>query len=120
MAAASSGNHGASAAAYAAHAGPRRVVLAPAGAPPAVASVLRSYGAAVLPVPAERRWPTRNSAGRATGWPPGGSGRAHPGGGLPGPGGPGASGRVTGWRRPGPRAAAAARVTPARAPEVVD
>ncbi|MFJ3923428.1 pyridoxal-phosphate dependent enzyme [Streptomyces sp. NPDC090022] len=60
IAVASSGNHGASAAAYAARAGLRCVVLASAGAPPAVASFLQAYGAAVLPVPAESRWPLLN------------------------------------------------------------
>ncbi len=53
---ASSGNHGASAAAYAARAGLRRVVLASAGAPPAVQSFLDAYGAVVLPVPEHERW----------------------------------------------------------------
>ncbi|MGW0393015.1 threonine synthase [Streptomyces sp. NPDC003042] len=60
IAVASSGNHGASAAAYAARAGLRCVVLASAGAPPAVASFLRAYGAAVLPVPEHSRWPLLN------------------------------------------------------------
>ncbi|WP_016906867.1 threonine synthase [Streptomyces xiaopingdaonensis] len=54
---ASSGNHGASAAAFAARSGLRCVVLASAEAPPAVASFLRAYGAVVLPVPVETRWP---------------------------------------------------------------
>ncbi|MDG4858041.1 pyridoxal-phosphate dependent enzyme [Streptomyces sp. T-3] len=54
---ASSGNHGASAAAYAARAGLRCVVLASAELPPAVGSFLTAYGAVVLPVPAEERWP---------------------------------------------------------------
>ncbi|MEU1819734.1 pyridoxal-phosphate dependent enzyme [Streptomyces roseifaciens] len=54
---ASSGNHGASAAAYAARAGLRCVVLASADMPPAVASFLNAYGAVVLPVPAADRWP---------------------------------------------------------------
>ncbi len=54
---ASSGNHGASAAAYAARAGLRCVVLGSAGLPPAVASFLSAYGAVVLPVPAQDRWP---------------------------------------------------------------
>ncbi|MFD6875848.1 MULTISPECIES: pyridoxal-phosphate dependent enzyme [unclassified Streptomyces] len=60
IAVASSGNHGASAAAYAARAGLRCVVLASAGAPPAVVSFLRAYGAVVLPVPAADRWPLLN------------------------------------------------------------
>lgn len=54
---ASSGNHGASAAAYAARAGLRCVVLTSPQAPPAVVSFLHAYGAEVLPVPVEARWP---------------------------------------------------------------
>lgn len=54
---ASSGNHGASAAAYAARAGLPCVVFASAGMPPAVSSFLQAYGAVVLPVPAAARWP---------------------------------------------------------------
>ncbi|CAM5270552.1 hypothetical protein SALBM135S_06579 [Streptomyces alboniger] len=54
---ASSGNHGASAAAYAARAGLRCVVLSSAGTPPAVDAFLRAYGAVVLTVPADARWP---------------------------------------------------------------
>ncbi|MGA4841844.1 threonine synthase [Streptomyces sp. G45] len=54
---ASSGNHGASAAAYAARAGLRCVVLTAAEVPPAVDAFLRAYGATVLRVPAEARWP---------------------------------------------------------------
>lgn len=54
---ASSGNHGASAAAFAARAGLRCVVLAGPGLPPAVDTFLNAYGAVVLPVPWEARWP---------------------------------------------------------------
>ncbi|WP_344524171.1 threonine synthase [Streptomyces albiaxialis] len=54
---ASSGNHGASAAAYAARAGLRCVVIASSHVPPAVLSFLRAYGAEVLPVPEDARWP---------------------------------------------------------------
>ncbi|MFI6502101.1 pyridoxal-phosphate dependent enzyme [Nonomuraea typhae] len=54
---ASSGNHGASAAAYAARAGLPAVVLASAESPPAVQTFVRAYGAKVLTVPADRRWP---------------------------------------------------------------
>ncbi|MEV4922265.1 threonine synthase [Streptomyces roseoverticillatus] len=54
---ASSGNHGASAAAYAARAGLRCVVLGPAGMPAALDAFLHAYGAVVLPVPQEARWP---------------------------------------------------------------
>jgi threonine synthase len=54
---ASSGNHGASASAYAARAGLRCVVLTSPQAPPAVVSFLHAYGAEVLAVPVEARWP---------------------------------------------------------------
>lgn len=54
---ASSGNHGASAAAYAARAGLRCVVLTGPELPPAVDAFLSAYGAVVLPVPWEARWP---------------------------------------------------------------
>ncbi|MFI6603966.1 pyridoxal-phosphate dependent enzyme [Nonomuraea sp. NPDC050536] len=54
---ASSGNHGASAAAYAARAGLDAVVLASSESPPAVQSFVRAYGARVVTVPAEKRWP---------------------------------------------------------------
>ncbi|WP_406209804.1 pyridoxal-phosphate dependent enzyme [Kitasatospora sp. NBC_01560] len=54
---ASSGNHGASAAAYAARAGLRCVVLGAPDTPPAMASFLDAYGAVVLPVPPADRWP---------------------------------------------------------------
>ncbi|OEV03696.1 threonine synthase [Streptomyces oceani] len=54
---ASSGNHGASAAAYAARAGLRCVVLGSPTPPPAMRSFLMAYGAEVLPVPTADRWP---------------------------------------------------------------
>ncbi|MEV0623066.1 pyridoxal-phosphate dependent enzyme [Nonomuraea sp. NPDC050404] len=54
---ASSGNHGASAAAYAARAGLRAIVLTSADSPPAVQAFVRAYGAKVVSVPAEARWP---------------------------------------------------------------
>ncbi|MFI7440684.1 threonine synthase [Nonomuraea indica] len=54
---ASSGNHGASAAAYAARAGLPAIVLTSADSPPAVQSFVRAYGARVLTVPAAERWP---------------------------------------------------------------
>ncbi|WP_345045441.1 threonine synthase [Streptomyces sannanensis] len=54
---ASSGNHGASAAAYAARAGLRCVVIAGPELPPAVGSFLNAYEPVVLPVPWEARWP---------------------------------------------------------------
>jgi threonine synthase len=54
---ASSGNHGASAAAYAARAGLPAIVLTSADSPPAVQAFVRAYGAKVVSVPAEARWP---------------------------------------------------------------
>ncbi|GAA3139429.1 threonine synthase [Planomonospora alba] len=54
---ASSGNHGASAAAFAARAGLRCTVLTSPDAPPAVRSFVDAYGAVVLPLPQESRWP---------------------------------------------------------------
>jgi len=54
---ASSGNHGASAAAYAAAAGLPCIVLTSPTAPAAVQQFLMSYGAAVVGVPSEARWP---------------------------------------------------------------
>jgi threonine synthase len=54
---ASSGNHGASAAAFAAAAGLPCVVVTSTGSPPAVTRFLLSYGAAVVGVPVEMRWP---------------------------------------------------------------
>ncbi|GAB2938311.1 pyridoxal-phosphate dependent enzyme [Nonomuraea fastidiosa] len=53
---ASSGNHGASAAAYAARAGLPAIVLT-GDAPPAVQEFVRSYGAKVVSVPVDKRWP---------------------------------------------------------------
>ncbi|MFJ6383654.1 pyridoxal-phosphate dependent enzyme [Kitasatospora sp. NPDC092039] len=57
LAVASSGNHGASAAAYAARAGLPCVVFTGPDVPPNVDSFLNAYGAVVLPVPWEARWP---------------------------------------------------------------
>lgn len=54
---ASSGNHGAAAAAYSARAGLPCAILTSTGATPAVRSFLRAYGAAVFPLPSEGRWP---------------------------------------------------------------
>lgn len=54
---ASSGNHGASAAAYAARAGLRCVVVAGPELPPAVDSFLHAYEPVILPVPWEERGP---------------------------------------------------------------
>ena len=53
---ASSGNHGASAAAFAARAGLPCIVVTSTTAPPAIRSFLLSYGAAVLGVPTHARW----------------------------------------------------------------
>lgn len=53
---ASSGNHGASAAAYAARAGLPCIVVTSVDAPPAIRSFLLAYGAAALGVPTEARW----------------------------------------------------------------
>ncbi|MEV4616981.1 pyridoxal-phosphate dependent enzyme [Kitasatospora sp. NPDC049258] len=64
----SSGNHGASAAAYAARAGLPCVVLASATMPGAVASFLHSYGALVLPVPEADRWPLMRQIVERTGF----------------------------------------------------
>ncbi|MDA3631087.1 pyridoxal-phosphate dependent enzyme [Saccharopolyspora sp. WRP15-2] len=66
---ASSGNHGASAAAFAARAGLRCIVLA-SPAPPAVNTFLRSYGAVVLTVPTEARWPLLRRIVAETGFHP--------------------------------------------------
>ncbi|MDN3297731.1 pyridoxal-phosphate dependent enzyme [Streptomyces ficellus] len=68
IAVASSGNHGASAAAYAARAGLRCVVLTSAGTPPAVASFLQAYGADVFAVPQEARWPLLAEIGDRLGY----------------------------------------------------
>jgi threonine synthase len=54
---ASSGNHGASAAAYCARLHLPCIVLASSTAPTAMQSFLDSYGATVLAVPPHRRWP---------------------------------------------------------------
>jgi threonine synthase len=53
---ASSGNHGASAAAYAARAGIPCIMLASAESPKAILSFAVGYGAAVLAAPSEVRW----------------------------------------------------------------
>jgi threonine synthase len=53
----SSGNHGASAAAYAARAGLPCVVLVTDDAPPEMQGFVLAYGAAAVAVPAEERWP---------------------------------------------------------------
>ncbi|MFD0417590.1 pyridoxal-phosphate dependent enzyme [Streptomyces sp. NPDC127108] len=67
---ASSGNHGASAAAYAARAGLRCAVLTSDEVPAAVDAFLRGYGAAVLRVPTEARWPLLRRIVERTGYHP--------------------------------------------------
>jgi len=52
---ASSGNHGASAAAYAARAGLRCIVIVSAGAPPAIMDFISAYGAVVVKAPIGER-----------------------------------------------------------------
>ncbi|MFI6921900.1 pyridoxal-phosphate dependent enzyme [Nonomuraea spiralis] len=54
---ASSGNHGASTAAYAARAGLPAIVLASAQSPAGVQAFVRAYGAQVYSVPVDERWP---------------------------------------------------------------
>jgi len=54
---ASSGNHGASAAAHAARAGLPCVVVTSTGLPPGMASLMGAYGALVLATQTDRRWP---------------------------------------------------------------
>jgi threonine synthase len=54
---ASSGNHGASAAAYAARAGLPCIVLVSATSPRNIISFVRGYGAAAIAVPSAARWP---------------------------------------------------------------
>lgn len=67
---ASSGNHGAAAAAYAARAGLPCVVVTSADAPPAIRSFLLAYGAAVLGVPTEARWTVLNDVVERLGFMP--------------------------------------------------
>lgn len=54
--AASSGNHGISAAAHAARAGIGCVVVAPAALPPSMRDLLTAYGAEIIVAPREKRW----------------------------------------------------------------
>lgn len=60
IAVASSGNHGAAAAAYAARAGLPCVVVGTHAMPRAFQNFIRAYGAILLPVAMERRWPVLN------------------------------------------------------------
>lgn len=59
---ASSGNHGASAAAYSARMGLPCIVLASSTAPAAMQTFVNAYGAVVVAVPAEKRWPLLREA----------------------------------------------------------
>lgn len=70
IAVASSGNHGASASAYAARAGLPCIVLASDTAPLAMRHFVRAYGAAAIAVPAERRGSLLLQIVRATGFHP--------------------------------------------------
>lgn len=58
IAVASSGNHGAAAAAYAGRAGLRCVVISSPDAQPAFAHLMRALGSEFVVVPREERWPT--------------------------------------------------------------
>lgn len=67
---ASSGNHGASASAYAAAAGLPCIVLASATAPLAMQAFVAAYGGAALAVPAAARWGLMEQLRRITGYHP--------------------------------------------------
>ena len=67
---ASTGNHGAAAAAYASAAGLRCIVITGAGAPPSMQRYLVSYGAAVVAVPSEARWPMLREVAKRLGFHP--------------------------------------------------
>ncbi|HTV90047.1 MAG TPA: pyridoxal-phosphate dependent enzyme [Stellaceae bacterium] len=70
VAVASSGNHGASAAAYAARAGLQCVVVTSPSAQPAFRHFLAALGARVVLAAAEERWPVLNRLVAATGFMP--------------------------------------------------
>ena len=70
IAVASSGNHGASAAAYARRAGLRCVVISAPGAQPAFEHFQTALGSDFLLVPPEERWPTLNRIVDTTGFMP--------------------------------------------------
>src|SRR5947207_987716 len=70
IAVASSGNHGASAAAYAARAGLPCVVITSNGASRAVQTFMKAYGAAVISVPPESRQELLRRFVEATGFMP--------------------------------------------------
>ena len=67
---ASTGNHGAAAAAYASAVGLRCIVITGAGAPPSMQRYLVSYGAAVVAVPSEARWPMLREVAKRLGYHP--------------------------------------------------
>ncbi|WP_210245184.1 threonine synthase [Martelella alba] len=70
IAVASSGNHGAAAAAYAARAGLPCVVVTSGGMPPAFRDFLMSLGARVVVTPEDRRWPVLRRIVNETGFMP--------------------------------------------------
>ncbi len=70
IAVASSGNHGVAAAAYAARAGLRCVVVTSPDAQPAFRRFLAELGAAIVVVPVEERWPVLDRIVAATGFMP--------------------------------------------------
>ncbi|MGE4012085.1 MAG: pyridoxal-phosphate dependent enzyme, partial [Alphaproteobacteria bacterium] len=70
VAVASSGNHGASAAAYAARAGIKCIVVASHGVAPAMRQFVAAYGAALVTVPMEARWPVLRELVKRTGFQP--------------------------------------------------
>ncbi|WP_210178655.1 threonine synthase [Bosea sp. Root483D1] len=64
----SSGNHGASAAAYSARAGLKCIVLCDDGVSLPHARQMRAYGAAVIAMPRAARWPLLDILSRQPGW----------------------------------------------------
>jgi threonine synthase len=64
----SSGNHGASAAAYSARAGLKCIVLCDDAVSPAHARQMRAHGAAVIAMPRATRWPLLELLSRRPGW----------------------------------------------------
>jgi threonine synthase len=64
----SSGNHGASAAAYASRAGLPTVVLCDEGTGLAAQQMMQAYGAAVVAMPREARWPLLEQLTSLPGW----------------------------------------------------
>lgn len=70
IAVASSGNHGASAAAYAARAGLKCVVVASPTISPVLKQFIAAYDATLITVPQAERWPVLNDIVRRTGFQP--------------------------------------------------